>query len=66
MTQYTCLYLIFFKESEFSGFRGFQDHPEGLSKCRDRHGHGLGQEVDNFLLSAYDILSCLRILKVAT
>ena len=29
MTQYTCLYSNFQGESEFSDFRGFQDHPEG-------------------------------------
>ena len=28
---------------------------KGLGKRRDLHGHGLGQGVDNFLLSAYDI-----------
>ena len=30
-----------------------------LGERRDQHGHGLGQEVDYFLSSAYDI--CLQV-----
>ena len=44
---------IFNFQGEFSGIRGFQDHPEGLGERQ--HCHGLGQGFDNFLLSAYDI-----------
>ena len=56
MTQYIHVYIqIFQGESEFSGFRGFQYHPVGLGERRKQHCHGLGQEVDNALLSAFNI-----------
>ena len=54
MTQYKCLYLIFQGESEFGGLRGIKDYPEVLGERRDLHGHGLGQGVDQILLSAYN------------